>query len=75
MLTDLPQSCSVVYEFGVKGSVATTLNRCKDGQFAVHAKALPRKPYDGHTLKTIQPDIEQFTGAAIKREMKRRAAC
>ena len=27
------------YEFGVKVSVATTLNRCKGGQFAIHAKA------------------------------------
>ncbi len=55
------------YEFGVKVSIATTLNRCKGGQFAVHAKALPGKPYDGHTLKTILPDIEQFTGAALDR--------
>ncbi len=27
------------YEFGVKVSVATTLKRCKGGQFAIHAKA------------------------------------
>jgi len=46
------------YEFGVKTSIATTLNRCKGGQFAVHAKALPGRPYDGHTLKTIIPEIE-----------------
>ena len=32
------------YEFGVKASIATTLKRCKGGQFAVHAKALPGKP-------------------------------
>jgi len=55
------------YEFGVKVSIATTQNRCKGGQFAVHAKALPGKPYDGHTLKTILPDIEAFTGAALDR--------
>ena len=55
------------YEFGVKVSVATTLNRSTGGQFAVHAKALPGKPYDGHTLKTILPDIERFTGAALER--------
>ena len=33
---------------GLKVSVATTLNRCKGGQFAIHAKALPgslRWPY------------------------------
>ena len=55
------------YEFGVKVSVATTLNRSKGGQFAVHAKTLPGRPYDGHTLQTILPDIEQFTGAALRR--------
>jgi len=32
------------YEFGVKASIATTLNRCKGGQFAIHAKALPGSP-------------------------------
>jgi len=55
------------YEFGVKASLATTLNRCKGGQFAIHAKALPGKPYDGHTLKTILSDIEKLTGATLKR--------
>ena len=55
------------YEFGVKVSIATTLNRCKGGQFAVHARSLPGKPYDGHTLETILPDIEEFTGAALER--------
>ena len=46
------------YEFGVKVSVATTLNRCKGGQFAIHAKSLPGRPYDGHTLETVIPEIE-----------------
>jgi IS5 family transposase len=55
------------YEFGVKASIATTLNRCKGGQFAIHAKALPGRPYDGHTLETIIPDIEKLTGATLKR--------
>ena len=55
------------YEFGVKVSVATTLNRCKGGQFAVHAKALPGRPYDGHTLETVIPEIEDLTGATLKR--------
>lgn len=48
-------------------SIATTLNRSKGGQFAIHAKALPGKPYDGHTLATIIPDIEKLTGATLKR--------
>ena len=32
------------YEFGVKVSLATTLNRSKGGQFIAHAKALPGNP-------------------------------
>ena len=32
------------YEFGVKVSIATTLQRSKGGQFALHAMALPGKP-------------------------------
>ena len=41
------------YEFGVKVSVATTLNHAKGGQFVTHVKALPGNPYDGHTLADI----------------------
>jgi transposase, IS5 family len=55
------------YEFGVKVSVATTLKRSKGGQFALHAKALPGNPYDGHTLQTVIPDIEDTIGAEIER--------
>ena len=55
------------YEFGVKVSIATTLNRCKGGQFAVHAKTLPGRPYDGHTLEKLLPQIETLTGGALNR--------
>ncbi|MEJ0052576.1 MAG: IS5 family transposase [Methylovirgula sp.] len=55
------------YEFGVKVSVATTLAHSKGGQFIVHAKALPGKPYDGHTLATVIPAIERIVGAALQR--------
>jgi len=55
------------YEFGVKVSLATTLKRSKGGQFIVHAKALPGKPYDGHTLGTVIPDIEQLIGCSLER--------
>jgi transposase, IS5 family len=55
------------YEFGVKVSVATTLKRSKGGQFAIHAKALPGNPYDGHTLKIIIPDIEDTIGTELER--------
>ena len=55
------------YEFGVKVSVATTLKRSKGGQFALHAMALPGNPYDGHTLKTVIPEMERTIGAEIER--------
>jgi transposase, IS5 family len=55
------------YEFGVKVSVATTLKRSKGGQFAIHAKALPGNPYDGHTLAPVIPAIEQLVGNNIER--------
>src|ERR1700722_3466961 len=55
------------YEFGVKVSVATTLTHSKGGQFIVHAKALPGKPYDGHTLGTIIPEIEEQLGVTLQR--------
>lgn len=53
------------YEFGVKVSVATTLQRCKGGQFVTHLKALPGNPYDGHTLATVIPDMEALVGNTI----------
>ncbi len=55
------------YEFGVKVSVATILDRAKGGQFALHAKALPGNPYDGHTLEKIIPQIEGLVGNTIRR--------
>ena len=55
------------YEFGVKVSVATTLNRSKGGQFIAHVKALPGNPYDGHTLETVVPEIETQIGASLSR--------
>ena len=55
------------YEFGVKVSIATTLNRSAGGQFIAHAKALPGNPYDGHTLAIVIPDIQKQIGANINR--------
>ncbi len=55
------------YEFGVKASIATTLNRSKGGQFALHAKVLPGNPYDGHTLASVIPDMERSIGNQIDR--------
>jgi IS5 family transposase len=55
------------YEFGVKLSVATNLAPAKGGQFVTHVKALPGNPYDGHTLKTVIPDMEALVGNVIER--------
>jgi transposase, IS5 family len=55
------------YEFGVKVAVATTLHRSRGGQFVTHVKALPGKPYDGHTLATVIPAIEAQIGVTLKR--------
>ena len=55
------------YEFGLKVSLATTLKRSKGGQFAIHARALPGNPYDGHTLATVIPAIEKLIGNKIER--------
>jgi IS5 family transposase len=55
------------YEFGVKVSVATPLQRCKAGQFVAHVAALPGNPYDGHTLATVIPAITQQIGVSLTR--------
>jgi IS5 family transposase len=55
------------YEFGVKVSVATTLLHPKGGQFVTHVKAMPGKPYDGHTLATVIPEMEAIVGNTIER--------
>ena len=55
------------YEFGVKVSVATPIARARGGQFALHAKAMPGNPYDGHTLATVIPKIEALVGNTIER--------
>jgi IS5 family transposase len=55
------------YEFGVKVSVATPIQRCKGGQFVAHVAALPGNPYDGHTLAKVVPEITQQIGVNLKR--------
>ena len=55
------------YEFGVKVSIATTLHRSKGGQFALHAKALPGNPYDGHSLAAVIPEMEAMIGNGLDR--------
>jgi len=54
-------------EFGVKVSVATTLSHAKGGQFVTHVKAMPGKPYDGHTLAIVIPEMEALIGNTIER--------
>src|ERR1700734_366449 len=55
------------YEFGVKVSVATTVHRSKGGQFVTHIAAPPGNPYDGHTLATVIPAMEDMIGNTIER--------
>ena len=55
------------YEFGVKVSVATTLSQAKGGRFVTHVKAMPGKPYDGHTLAVVIPEMEALIGNTIER--------
>lgn len=55
------------YEFGVKVSVATPIQRSKGGQFVAHVKALPGAPYDGHTLEKVLPEIEEQIGVSLDR--------
>ncbi len=55
------------YEFGVKVSLTTTNRRCKGGQFILHAKAVPGRPYDGHTLKQVLAETEALTGREVER--------
>ena len=50
------------YEFGVKVSVATTVQPSAGGQFVLAAKALPGNPYDGHTLSSVIPHVEAIVG-------------
>jgi IS5 family transposase len=47
------------YEFGVKVTFQAT--------DALHVTALPRNPYDGHTLEKMIPAMEDTIGAEIER--------
>lgn len=55
------------YEFGVKVSVATTVQPSAGGQFVLAAKALPGNPYDGHTLSVVIPHVQGLIGNEIRR--------
>lgn len=55
------------YEFGVKVSVATPIRRSKGGQFVAHVATLPGNPYDGHTLATVIPAMEELIGTTLDR--------
>ena len=60
------KSESFGYEFGVKVSLTTTNQRCKGGQFILHAKALPGNPYYGHTLREVITETQTLTGREIE---------
>src|SRR5262249_23024837 len=52
------------YEFGVKVSAATPARRPKG---VPHVAALPGTPYDGHTLATVIPAMENMIGNTVER--------
>jgi transposase, IS5 family len=55
------------WEFGVKVSLAVTNARAPGGQFVLGARACPKNPYDGHTLKTQLDQVERLTGQQVAR--------
>lgn len=55
------------FEFGVKVSVATPLNRYQGGQFVDHIKALPGNLYGGDMLATVIPALERTIRAELER--------
>ena len=59
------QRQSAPYEFGVKVSVVTPLERSSGGQFVAHVRRCPAS-YDGHTLGTVIPAMEQMIGDTIE---------
>ncbi len=63
------------YEFGVKVSIATTVQPSRGGQFVLAAKALRGNPNDGHTLATLIPYQQSLIGNEIKRIIAERGYC
>jgi len=55
------------YEFGVKVSLATNINRARGGHFILSSRALHGKPYDGHTLASTIENVEAITGCEISK--------
>lgn len=55
------------YEFGAKASIITNNRRAPGGLFVLHARALPDKPDDGHTLRDVIDRTEALTGCPIER--------
>jgi transposase, IS5 family len=43
-----------------KASIVTTNARALGGQFVLHAKVLPGKPYDRHTLSVVIDATEKL---------------
>ena len=52
-------------EFGVKVSVATTRSSLERRPVRDHIAALPGNPYDGHTLATVIPAMEDMIGNTV----------
>lgn len=55
------------FEFGVKVSVISTVNKSKGGHFVLQSIALPGNPYDGHSLKGVIDQYVEDMGIKPKR--------
>ena len=55
------------YKFGCKVWITTPATTPKGRTVVLHAKALPRNPYDGHTLGPVIADLERLKRAAVRR--------
>ena len=56
-----------LYEFGGKGQCRHDRHRSKGGQFVTCYRCLSGNPYDGHTLATVIPAMEDMIGNTIER--------
>ena len=56
-----------LYEFGVKVSVTTPMERSPGGLFVLHSEAIEGRPYDGHTLKRVIEGTQSISGIKPQR--------
>ncbi|MFC5049725.1 IS5 family transposase [Rubritalea spongiae] len=55
------------YEFGIKVSVITPMERSAGGLFVLHSEAIEGRPYDGHTLNRVIQATRAISGIKPER--------